>query len=119
MKPTITFTDLIENRDNNMYSLEILAKVTPTGKPVKVLSPPVALEMADHGKCDDIFRISLNQLLIAAHSLATDAGVKLPPSAFMSLPDLLSMFDVRQTVQFNNDLNKAGRDTSVIMEAIW
>ncbi|QBZ70705.1 hypothetical protein pETSU_124 [Edwardsiella phage pEt-SU] len=119
MKPTITFTDLIENRDSNMYSLEILARVTPSSKPIKVLSPPVALETADKGKCDDIFRMSLNQLLIAAHSLATSAGVKLPPSAFMPLPDLLSLFDVRQTVQFNNDLNKAGRDTSVIIEAIW
>ena len=119
MKPSIIFTDLIENKDNNMYSVELLAKVSPGNQVLKVLSHPVALEMADAVKCDEIFRTSLNQLGIAAHKVATTHGIDLPSSSFLPLSDLLSMFDVKQTVTFNNDLHKAGRSSSVILEAIW
>lgn len=119
MKPTITFTDLIENKDNNMYSVELLARVSPGNQILKVLSQPVALEMTDPVKCDEIFRNSLNQLGIAAHISATKNGVELPSLSFITLPDLLSMFDIKQTVTFNNDLHKAGRSTSVILDAIW
>lgn len=119
MKPTITFTDLIENRDNNMYSVELLARVSPGNQVLKAISPPVALEMADSVKCDEIFRSSLNQLGIAAHMSATKHGVNLPSLSFITLADLMSMFDIKQTVTFNNDLHKAGRSTSFILEAIW
>lgn len=119
MKPTITFTDLIENKDNNMYSVELLAKVSPGDQMVKALSAPVALEMADAVKRDEIFRHTLGRVGVAAHITACEHGVDMPSLSFITLPDLLSMFDIKQTVTFNNDMHKAGRSSSVILEVIW
>ncbi|AEV89632.1 hypothetical protein OBP_195 [Pseudomonas phage OBP] len=116
MKQTLIFTDFIENIEPNRYSVEMLA--TLNGHVLKFLSPYNAADITKEKK-DQIFRVGLNTILsnAIAHQRLTDDTVPSPVN--MAMLDKFGMFDIKQTVTFNNDLNKAGRDTSILLEGIW
>jgi hypothetical protein len=116
MKPTIIFTDFIENNEANGYSIEMLAKVN--GHVEKFVSCPNSPDI-DKAKKDQVFRVGLNTLLsnCMAHLRTLDQSV--PSPVGMAMADKFSFFEVKQTPTFNNDLHKAARDTSIILEGIW
>lgn len=116
MKHTLVFTDFIENNEETNYSIEILARVN--GHVLKFISPYNRPD-ADKEKKDKIFRVGLNTVLSNAMAYLRETNPEVPSPVDMAMMDKFAFFNVKQTNTFNNDLHKAGRDTSIILEAIW
>lgn len=116
MKPTLIFTDFIENNEAHGYSIEMLAKVN--GHVVKFVSCSNAPDITQEAK-NQVFRVGLNTLLsnAIAHLREHDDSIVSPVG--MAMMDKFAFFNIKQTPTFNNDLHKVGRDTSIILEAIW
>lgn len=113
MKPVITFTDYIENNDEQTFSIELLAKVN--GKLIKAVSPYVAKDILDEDVKRNLLLNALDMIARAAAIEYKKEGIELPNTVAMNLLDMYSMFDVKQSKQFNIDMLNAGRDPHILL----
>lgn len=117
MKPTLTLTDFIVNEDNDRYSVELVGTVNR--KMIKMISRPVPLSSMDDASKSSIFYRTLSGLTLQAATTLSNAGYEFHYPTGMNITEQLSLFDIKQTPTFNNDLNKAGMESSSVLLAIW
>lgn len=114
MKPDLIFQVLSIYNDGVIETVTLGAAVE--GVQISVTTLPAAAEtVCNHQK----FREALAALLLKATIVINNKGKVIPVYQGISLVDNLSCYRVRQTVGFNNNMHKAGLDTSVILAAIW
>lgn len=117
MKPTLTLTDFIENKDNDKYSVELIGTVDR--KMIKLITRPVSLESVDQQVKTGIFIRALSGLTLQAATSLTNEGKEFHYPAGMNLTEQLSLFEIKQTPNFSNNLHASGIGTDVILVAIW
>lgn len=117
MKPVLTFTDFIENKDGVMYSMELIATIE--GRVIKGITLPVAAELADHAVLENLFRQALDKIFYHAGHVIAETRTDVMPVTGATLLDKLSMFEIKQTTQFNHDIADFRPGLNIITQAIW
>lgn len=115
MKHTLTFTDYIEINENGLFSIELIARLGGTYV-IKASTKPLVVSKTDKPV---IFRNCLDLILIKVKLKLGDQGYKVFMDNNSPLIDKLSIFNIKQTPSFSNELHVAGQETNILMAAIW
>lgn len=117
MKPVLTFVEYTEEHDE--FKVEVGLKAVFNNKTVTCTYPAISQRIATDGVLDGIFRKLIDDAATEALIQHTVESPDFLNHHEMSLSDKLSIFDIRQTVEFNNSLHQHFRATDVILAAIW
>lgn len=116
MKHSLVFTDFIVNDENGRYSIELVARVN-RDKYIKAISRPVA-SSADPEVREGVFHRQLSSMALQAAVYLQNQGIEFRWARGMTVFEQLSLFDVKQTVEFNNALHSAGLKTDIMFVGI-
>lgn len=112
MKPVLTFTDYIEEHDEFIATIEILAKMG--NEQFIYVSPKISEARATDYVMDNYYRRGLEEIFTRALQYLEKQGDMDMSIHGMTLMDKMSLFDVKQTVTFNNSLHENFRETNIL-----
>lgn len=116
MKPTLIFTDYIEEHDEFIVTLDIVAKMND--QQFVYVSPQISQLKATDDVLNHYFRLGLNDIFSQAMEvLVRNGDIKINVSG-MVLLDKMSFFDIKQTVPFNNSLHENCRETNILFAGL-
>lgn len=117
MKPILIFTEYKEDHGEFATSMEMSCSVN--GNICTAHSGDFSTAKATDQLMDIKFVNLLDQLTREVMDALIKSGAPMMDPREMVLVDRLSLFEIKQTVEFNNQLNGHFRDTSIITKAIW
>ncbi|QYN79921.1 hypothetical protein PQD71_gp028 [Kosakonia phage Kc263] len=112
MKPVLTFTDYIEERDEFVVTMEILAKIGD--EQFVFVSPKLSETRATDAILDRYYRMGLEDIFTRALQYLEKSGQMGMNVHGMTLMDKMSFFDIKQTVVYNNALHQNHRETNIL-----
>lgn len=117
MLHTLKFTRYEEVRDE--FTVELKLEAEFEGERLNGFSPVIAQSNAVDSLFDKHFRLMVEDVINQALHVAIERGLLNINSSGMTFQDKISMFYIRQTVGFTNDLYKSCHHVSVILMGIW
>lgn len=119
MKHTLTFTDYIENNEESGFSVELVVRLNGAHTLSAYTRPIKHTEMSSGMKLS-VFRNCLALLLIRIKLKLVDQGYDVFMDTNGTMLDMLSLFNIKQTPSFNNELHTNGIvETNILMASIW
>lgn len=115
MKHNLTLTDLIVNRDNGKVSIEIVATINRNV--IKQVTRPVMV--AGTEAVLNEFKSALSGICLQGALYLQNRHIEVFYPSGMTLAEKLSVFDLKQTPTFINDLHSEGFGTNTITAVIW
>lgn len=117
MKPVLILTDVIENKGDMMYSIEIVGTVD--GKLIKAISMPIALELVEAHHQVMVMRAAVADLLDHAVFKSKGEYDTMVLAQGANVLDIASLFDIKQTTEFNHAMADLPNGVSIIAELLW
>lgn len=117
MLHTLKFTRYEEVHDE--FAVEMKLEAEFEGEKLNGFSPTIAQSKAVDSLLDKHFRLMVEDVVNQALHVAIERGLLNINLSGMTFQDKLSMFYIRQTVGFTNDLYKSCRHVSVVLTGIW
>jgi len=117
MKPILTFTDYIEDHEEFVVQITLVAKFE--GEVYTAVSPNISQSKATDVVLDKHYRQLLEEVTYDVLSHMRIKGTYEMNPSHMTLLDKFSVFDIKQTVGFNNGIHDARRNPEILMDAIW
>uniref|UniRef100_A0AAU8KZB7 Uncharacterized protein n=1 Tax=Pantoea phage Survivor TaxID=3232176 RepID=A0AAU8KZB7_9CAUD len=112
MKHVLTFTDYIENIEDGRYSIELVARLNQT-EYLKAIARPISASAPAEAR-EAMFHQQLSSMALQAALWFQNRGIDFAWANGMTVFEQLSLFDVKQTASFNNELHAAGRKTDIM-----
>lgn len=113
----LKFTRYEESHDE--YAVEMKLEAEFEGEKLNGFSPTIPQSKAVDSLLDKHFRLMVEDVVNQALYVATERGLLNINLSGMTFQDKISMFMIRQTVGFTNDLYKSCRHVSVVLTGIW
>lgn len=117
MLHTLKFTRYEEAHDE--FTVELKLEAEFEGEVLNGFSPAIAQSKAVDSLLDKHFRMMVEDVVDQALRVAADKGLLNINLSGMTFQDKISMFFIRQTVGFTNDLYKSCRHVNVTLLGIW
>lgn len=117
MKPILKFTGYTEWRDE--FKVDLTLKAEVNGKKFEGFSPAISIFKETDAKLDSAFVNMVDDITREAMDYLIIQGIEMMDPRNMTVSDRLSQFEVKQTVEFNNNVNEFYRDIDIILGAIW
>jgi hypothetical protein len=117
MLHVLKFTSFEEVHDEFTVNMTLTAEFE--GETIVTHSPVIAQSKAVDSNLDKHFRMLVEDIISEALRIAKEKDLLKINIDGMTFQDKISMFMVRQTVGFTNDLYKSCRHVSVVLTGIW
>lgn len=117
MLHTLKFTQYEETHDEFTVNMMLTAEFE--GETIVAHSPDIAQSKAVGSVLDKHFRLLVEDIIGDVIRIAKEKGLLNINTDGMTFQDKISMFYIRQTVGFTNDLYKSCRHVSVVLTGIW
>lgn len=117
MLHVLKFTRYEEAHDE--FTVELKLEAEFEGERMYGFSPTIAQSKAVDSLLDKHFCMMVEDIVDQALKSAVEKGLLNINLSGMTFQDKISMFFIRQTVGFTNDLYKSCRNVSVLLVGIW
>lgn len=118
MKPILTFTEYFEELSNKDFQIEVVATLNGT-TPLKAVTGLRSGVTYDNDKLGSVYREGLQLIAMSSMIELRKTDKNFPNPSGMLLMDMLSLFEIRRTVDYINSTVKHNRDDTVLLAAIW
>lgn len=117
MLRVLKFTNYSEVHDEFTVDMTLTAEFE--GETLTATSPAIAQSKAVDSVLDKGFRVLVESIVDQALKVSVEKKLLDTNLGGMSFQDKMSMFFIRQTVGFTNDMYKSCRNVNVILLGIW
>jgi hypothetical protein len=118
MRPTLTFTDYIENTENGKFNIEIIGTINGP-RVIKAIARPIPVAEVTVESKAHMYRRCLDSMCLSASIEVMNSGIEFLYPRGMNLSEKLALYDIKQTVSFNNSVHASGQESTAILAAIW